>query len=95
MRAKSTLSSLVSFSARLRGGALALLLCAPLAACDDGPSSVEEPEPDAPLAPPCFAGTPKTHEELINACTTGIVEKIDKRPALPLMGGDGKLPPLP
>ena len=36
---------------------------------------------------------PKTHEEIINACTDAV--RIDKRPNLPLILADGGLPPLP
>lgn len=36
---------------------------------------------------------PKTHVEIINACTDA--EKIDKQPKLPLLNPDGSLPPLP
>ncbi|NJM91228.1 MAG: hypothetical protein HC863_02990 [Myxococcales bacterium] len=50
--------------------------------------------PDADTTPQCFTN-PTTHEELINACTTADVEKIDKKPTLPLLPADGTLPPLP
>jgi hypothetical protein len=36
---------------------------------------------------------PRTHVEIINACTTA--QAIDKQPVLPLLRPDGKLPPLP
>jgi hypothetical protein len=36
---------------------------------------------------------PKTHLEIINACTTA--QKIDKHPTLPLLLPDGGLPPPP
>lgn len=36
---------------------------------------------------------PKTHEEIINACTDAV--KITKNPTLPLLYPDGGLPPLP
>ena len=42
--------------------------------------------------PDCFE-KPRTHEELINACTDA--EKIEKQPTLPLLLRDGGLPPLP
>lgn len=35
----------------------------------------------------------KTYLEIINACTDA--EKVTKNPVLPLIGADGKLPPLP
>lgn len=40
----------------------------------------------------CFVN-PKTHFEIINACTDAV--KITKNPALPLLLTDGGLPPLP
>jgi hypothetical protein len=43
-------------------------------------------------SPDCVV-SPKTHEEIINACTDA--EKIDKMPVLPLLNPDGSLPPLP
>jgi hypothetical protein len=42
--------------------------------------------------PACFVN-PKTHQEIINACTDA--EFIDKTPVLPLLLPDGGLPPLP
>ena len=43
-------------------------------------------------APDCFTN-PKTHVEIINACTDA--DKIDKTSNLPLLGPKGELPPLP
>ena len=47
-------------------------------------------------APPpgldCFPD-PKTHDEIINACTDAA--RVDKHPTLPLLLADGGLPPLP
>jgi hypothetical protein len=40
----------------------------------------------------CFTN-PKTHFEIINACTDAV--KITKNPTLPLLYPDGGLPPLP
>lgn len=40
----------------------------------------------------CFAN-PRTHFEIINACTDAV--RIVKTPALPLLSPDGGLPPLP
>ena len=40
----------------------------------------------------CFMN-PKTHFEIINACTDAV--KITKNPTLPLLLPDGGLPPLP
>ena len=43
-------------------------------------------------APDCYPN-PTTYIEIINACTDA--EKVVKNPVLPLIGADGKLPPLP
>lgn len=43
-------------------------------------------------APDCYEN-PKTHLEIINACTDA--DKLDKQPNLPLLLSDGSLPPLP
>lgn len=42
--------------------------------------------------PDCFTN-PKTHLEIINACTNA--EKVDKTPKVPLLLPDGGLPALP
>ena len=68
------------------------------AACGDDGSPTNMPidaAPDAPgfVEPPCFMGTPVTHEEIINACTTA--QKIYKTSKPPLLKPDGTLPPLP
>ena len=44
--------------------------------------------------PDCYTN-PMTHIEIINACTTPDVVKIDKQPNLPQLNPDGSLPPLP
>lgn len=78
--------------------ALGLAVMAPLAlgACsDDGGKQEPDAGVDAPVAAKCFEGTPTNHEQLINACVGAGVEKIDKRPVLPLLRSDGTLPPLP
>jgi hypothetical protein len=41
----------------------------------------------------CFAGTPKTNAEFLNACTTADCGKFTT--TLPLLKSDGTLPPLP
>lgn len=66
-----------------------------LAGCPSGNTPQETGEAD--LGRPaadlgCYA-KPQTHIELLNACTTA--QSIDKQPGLPLLGSDGKLPPLP
>jgi len=43
-------------------------------------------------SPDCFTN-PRTHFEIINACTDA--QKIDKQSNLPLLQADGGLPPLP
>jgi hypothetical protein len=68
------------------------------AACggDDGQTNpVRDAAIDAPLTPDagCFSGTPATHDEIINACTTA--QKIYKKSNPPLVNADGSLPPLP
>ncbi|MFT3925644.1 MAG: hypothetical protein QM778_24095 [Myxococcales bacterium] len=47
---------------------------------------------DAGVPPDCFAN-PKTHLEIINACSDA--ERVEANPVLPLLGADGGLPPLP
>lgn len=42
--------------------------------------------------PDCYPN-PKTHHEIINACTDA--QAVDKKPVLPLLQPDGSLPPLP
>lgn len=68
------------------------------AACGDDGSSTSQPKDagaDAAVTPdaPCFSGTPTTHDEIINACTTA--QKIFKNSKPPLLNADGSLPPLP
>jgi len=80
---------------------LAVACMALAAACsDDGgqqlhdapPSPVDAAVTDAaPL--PCFSGTPTTHEQIINACTTA--QQVVKPNKPPLLRSDGSLPPLP
>jgi hypothetical protein len=58
-----------------------------------------QPPPEVPdelpaPPPPCFSN-PQTHEELINACTAADVERIEKRPVLPMLNSNGTLPPIP
>jgi hypothetical protein len=54
--------------------------------------------PDAKLPSNADAGCisdPKTSDEILNACTDPAVTVIPKHSTLPLIGADGKLPPLP
>lgn len=81
-----------------------LLLCAcgdddegPAPSPMDGGVTVDASSPmdssvDAAVPEDCYTN-PKTYLELINACTDA--EKIEKKPALPLLKSDGTLPPLP
>lgn len=68
--------------------ALLLLGCPPRPDTEDGPAGQDAGSPDLG----CYRD-PRTHIELINACTTA--QSIDKTPVLPLLNKDGTLPPLP
>ena len=48
---------------------------------------------DAAPPPSCFSGTPTTHEQIINACTSA--QQIFKNTHPPLLQPDGSLPALP
>lgn len=79
-----------------------VLLAAALAACsnsapseqltDAGPPSDSGSRVDGGAGPDCFMN-PKTHLEIINACTDAAA--VDKKVTLPLANPDGTLPPLP
>ena len=66
---------------------------------DDGvtkPAQDAAPLHDARIdavPPPCFSGTPTTHEQIINACTSA--QQIFKNTHPPLLQPDGSLPALP
>jgi hypothetical protein len=51
----------------------------------------QTPVDSGPGTKDCF-DNPKTHEEIINACTDAA--KIEKHPVLPRLGPNGELPPL-
>jgi hypothetical protein len=78
---------------------LFMTLALVVAACaDDGGGSESPKDAGIDAAPPgpdagCFQGTPATHEEIINACTSA--QKIYKNSRPPLLKADGSLPPLP
>lgn len=76
--------------------ALAFLFAVSLGAACGGDDSNNTPDagPDVDAPPPCVMN-PQTHADLMNACTTADVEKIDKKPVLPLLQADGTLPPIP
>lgn len=66
------------------------------------PGTMLDPDTGLPIVVPndsrpppgldCYPD-PKTHEEIINACTDA--SRVDKKPVLPLLTADGGLPPLP
>jgi hypothetical protein len=97
MKSSKPRASLASRPARRPLLAAALLAAALLAGCSDDGGKNDPPDagPDVDAPPACFAGEPRTHTELMNACTAAGVEKIDKRTVLPLLNADGTLPPLP
>lgn len=57
---------------------------------DGGPAGMNDGA--TPPGLDCFPN-PKTHDEIINACTDAA--RVDKHPTLPLLQADGGLPPLP
>ena len=59
----------------------------------DGPPSPKDAAVDAAPPIPCFSGTPTTHDEIINACTSA--QQIVKQTKPPLLRSDGSVPPLP
>ena len=59
----------------------------------DAPPSPKDAAVDAPPPPSCFSGTPTTHDQIINACTTA--QQIVKPNKPPLLNPDGSLPALP
>lgn len=66
---------------------------------DDGSTQKPDAAPlhdasiDSTIEPTCFSGTPTTHEQIINACTTA--QGIEKTTKPPLLLPDGSLPALP
>jgi hypothetical protein len=62
--------------------------------CDDpGPANQDlGPKADMSFSLDCYEN-PKSHVEIINACTNA--ERVTKNPTLPLLKSDGSLPPLP
>lgn len=70
--------------------ALGLLLAGCPGETDSSAALADLARPTADLG--CYAA-PRTHVELLNACTTA--QAVDKQPALPLLRSDGTLPPLP
>jgi hypothetical protein len=89
----------MTMSHPLRAPLLALATSLALAACpgatstpDTGAVSADAAAAVPDTGPSCFTN-PKTHVEIINACTSS--EGIAKSPTLPLLLADGGLPPLP
>jgi hypothetical protein len=76
---------------------MALMLAFAIGCSDPGggTNTPKDAAVDAAVTPdaPCFSGTPTTHEEIINACTTA--QKVYKDSKPPLLNADGSLPPLP
>jgi hypothetical protein len=62
---------------------------------NSSPPDAPPQQPDAAAGLQCFAGTPTTHDQLINACVDSSVTVIHKAPMLPLLNSDGSLPQLP
>jgi hypothetical protein len=66
--------------------------------CGDSNNVMNNPTPDLAMqgqpdmAPTCFAGTPATNEEFLNACTTSA--SVDLVPFYPDNAPNGTLPPL-
>jgi hypothetical protein len=59
----------------------------------DAPPSPVDAAVDGATQIPCFSGTPTTHEQIINACTSA--QQVVKPNKPPLLRTDGSLPPLP
>lgn len=77
-------------------GRILLILLGLQAGCpgDGNPGTDEERTDLAAPAPDLgCVRTPRTHVEILNACTEA--QSVDKRPVLPLLRSDGTLPPLP
>ena len=75
---------------------LAGLLLALHAGCpgDSGAMTGEDrPDLGAPAPDLACVRSPRTHVEILNACTDA--QSVDKRVVLPLLRPDGTLPPLP
>lgn len=73
-----------------------LLLCGLLMFAFGCPETEpQEQSPPRDLSAPDLScvQSPRTHVELLNACTSA--QSVDKRPLLPLLQADGTLPPLP
>jgi predicted small secreted protein len=80
-------------SFHIRAAVIAFALAASLSACNSPSGGAPDGGTDTPDGgTQCFMH-PKTHVEIINACTTA--QGIDKQPVLPLLKSDGTLPPLP
>ena len=68
---------------------LALLLLGCPAPDESPPAPADQGAPDDLSC----STDPRTHVEILNACTRA--QSVDKRPVLPLLRSDGTLPPLP
>lgn len=75
---------------------IALLLIGMQTGCPgDADVGTDEPRPDLASPAPDLGcvRSPRTHVEILNACTDA--QSVDKRAVLPLLRPDGTLPPLP
>lgn len=68
-----------------------VLLCA--SGCPDAETMESSVPRDLSTPDLACVQSPRTHVELLNACTSA--QSVDKRPVLPLLRSDGTLPPLP
>jgi hypothetical protein len=68
-------------------------LCFLLTGCPDPESMAPDSPRDLSTVDLSCVQNPRTHVELLNACTSA--QSVDKRPALPLLRSDGTLPSLP
>lgn len=79
-------------STRSRRIVLALAFACSAGCSDSKHSNQQDAGTDAFVEPKCFTD-PKTHDEIINACTTAQKIYKDSHPAL--LKADGSLPDLP
>lgn len=68
-------------------------LCFLLTGCPDPETLVPDSPRDLSVSDLSCVQSPRTHIELLNACTSA--QSVDKRPVLPLLRSDGTLPSLP
>lgn len=76
----------------LRAGLL-LALCAGCPVGSENKMAEDAPDLAAPAKEAPCVPSPRTHVEILNACTDA--QSVNKRVVLPLLRPDGTLPPLP